>query len=192
MIYKRLLDDLTSTTTPFDFNRVWQHLGLNPRRKFSNNFMKELYGDHAGSGYPNCLDDFEDRWEMAISTLGVNAAEGSTGNNSPVHSKLTLVYRRRDAPEVQEPNNDIPVEFGEDPDLQAALIASLESLHTDSESSVVETDEEIGEETVILAEEPNVADLDPTDSGSSKHKTFIDHSPVLKSEGKSLIRGGEF
>jgi len=93
MLYKRLLDGLTSLTSPFEFDRLWRELGLNPNRHFSHSFLRQIYSEGENEHNPKCLRDFEKQWTQAIEILGVSG--GRDQHNKPVHDDLVLVYRRR-------------------------------------------------------------------------------------------------
>jgi exonuclease V len=129
MIYKRLLDALLSTSLYFDFDRLWEHVGLDPQRSFSDTFLEEASLLNV-LDKSICLKDLETRWQTAVHNLGVNGWEGHerANINTPVNDQLTLVYRLRAAgPKDRRKvkSRPHPVLSSEDQDLQRALEESL-------------------------------------------------------------------
>jgi len=91
MIYRRLTSDLISTDSPYDFQRLWDKLGLESKKDFPSSFLLQ-----AGLGTPGddnsktlCLDDLAASWHKLVAKSGI----------SGVHPQLELVYRLR-------PSND--------------------------------------------------------------------------------------
>ncbi|KAF8588910.1 hypothetical protein K439DRAFT_515186 [Ramaria rubella] len=99
MTYKRLLDALTSSLPPFDFDHLWGRLGIESQRLFSSSFLEQLYPFYKPERYEiECLKDLEKGWQAAVELLGVREAEGQIEESAnPVHDELTLVYRLRAA-----------------------------------------------------------------------------------------------
>ncbi|KAF8522852.1 exonuclease V a 5' deoxyribonuclease-domain-containing protein [Gautieria morchelliformis] len=129
MVYKRLLDALLSTSSYFDFDHLWQHIGLDPQRSFSDTFLEEASLLNV-LDKSICLKDLESRWKTAIHHLGVNEWEGHerADINPPVNDQLTLVYRLRAAgpkDRRKHKSRSRPVLSSEDQDLQRALEESL-------------------------------------------------------------------
>ncbi|KAF8512848.1 exonuclease V [Hysterangium stoloniferum] len=127
MLYRRLLDGLVSLKSPFDFHRLWEHLRLDPTRKFSTPFLKQLYPNERP--WATCIQNLQDQWSTVLGRLEVEEEGfGDASGGFPIHQQLTVIYRRRAAGKddrrrrVRQPSLE---PSSEDKDLQAAILASL-------------------------------------------------------------------
>ncbi|KIJ31611.1 hypothetical protein M422DRAFT_53300 [Sphaerobolus stellatus SS14] len=96
MAYKHILENLVSLSTPFDFNRLWEHLGLNSTERFSTAFKRELAPKIGEGDIPKSLQDCQELWTNAIHSLNVNGHVSQDMPKDAVHPNLTLVYRLRE------------------------------------------------------------------------------------------------
>lgn len=84
MLYHRLLCDLLSTSTPFDFPRLWGMVEVNANRPFSPEFLRDCgYDPTRRKDYSQCLSDLVTQWHNLS-----HAFQGAM-----IHNKLKLIYR---------------------------------------------------------------------------------------------------
>jgi hypothetical protein len=85
MLYHRLLNNLISTSPPFDFSKFWARLELDPFELFSTRFLLQagLILDCGDFPMITCLDDLAQAWKNTIQQLDVPS----------VDTKLQLIYR---------------------------------------------------------------------------------------------------
>ena len=125
MLYRRLLCNLLSLSSPFDFPSLWKRLRLNPSAPFSDRFLIQ-----AGLVFqvPKicCLNDLSAAWLDTISQPGVPL----------VDSMLEIIYRlqpqgskwARKKGGGPQPLQETHTIHQEDIDLAKAIQASLEDL----------------------------------------------------------------
>ncbi|KAF5385244.1 hypothetical protein D9615_001136 [Tricholomella constricta] len=84
MLYYRLLLDLTSTSSPFDFASFWRRLDVNPSASFSNTFLVQaglITEDDRWSF--SCLNDLAQSWVQMVQALDV----------AGIDTALQIIYR---------------------------------------------------------------------------------------------------
>ncbi|RDB28371.1 Exonuclease V [Hypsizygus marmoreus] len=84
MLYHRLLEELISTSKPYDFTPIWARLELNSSRRFSTKFLIQsgLITEN-DSRTTSCLDDLSKAWIEMVHELDVPG----------VDNVLQLIYR---------------------------------------------------------------------------------------------------
>ncbi|KIJ53529.1 hypothetical protein M422DRAFT_25396 [Sphaerobolus stellatus SS14] len=178
MIYKRLLDNLFSLTTPFDFRRLWREKLLRPQKQFSPVFLKGLYSYLGEDDIPLNLNFFEERLTASIRLLNVNGVADGIASNDPVDSRLTLVYQLRSEENEREKGKGKGKKkkrafdefaLSEDSDLQPVL-ACPQNLHTTTElgTSLIEKG--------ISSEQP---DVESKVAGVDPEQTLVENGPDL-------------
>ena len=129
MIYRRLTSDLISTESPYDFQRLWDKLGLESKKAFPTSFLLQ-----AGLGLGNddsktlCLEDLVTSWHKLVAKSGI----------SGVHPRLELVYRLRplrdgskeekDTKTSDPVSREVNLKPSDDDDLNEAIHQSLKDL----------------------------------------------------------------
>ena len=103
MLYRRLLSELTSTTDPFNFEALWEMLGIDPDVEFSTGFLVQAGLLQHDDGFPTTnLRGLVDVWKKALEASGVDGIDDT----------LQLVYRlqpkprKSDSPESDKNNRD--------------------------------------------------------------------------------------
>ncbi|PPQ64073.1 hypothetical protein CVT24_008886 [Panaeolus cyanescens] len=109
MLYRRLLQDLISTSPPYNFNLLWQKVGVNASAQFPEKFSLQT-GDSS-----SCLNDLVEKWCRVVAASNVTAIDPT----------LELVYRLRTSAHRQKPIVQVPRGDPEDEDLARAILASL-------------------------------------------------------------------
>lgn len=91
MLYHRLLSALTSRSTPFDFDALWDYLGLDPERRFGDGFLVQAGlwdgpADDVAEVQPSMsnLRDLGKAWHNLVEARSTLAG---------VDDKMELVYR---------------------------------------------------------------------------------------------------
>lgn len=126
MLYRNLLNDLISVSTPFDFDKLWQTLNVDSSQTFSNAFLTQIQPVIGEDSTIMCLKDLERWWKTALT--GLDLLEKREDVILPVHEQLTIVYRLR--------SNAVPTSTRKKPrrsnspqseQLQRAILESLQS-----------------------------------------------------------------
>jgi exonuclease V len=85
MLYHRLLSDLISTETPFDFDALWDKLGVDSHIEFSTGFLVQagLIDQNSGFATTTNLDGLVESWKRILEASSI----------ADVDPKLQLIYR---------------------------------------------------------------------------------------------------
>lgn len=105
MIYRRLLSQLLSIHPPYDFQPLWDKLGLDSKEVFPTKFLVQaqlITGDDQLR--TACLDDLAGLWHNVVK-------ESNIAGVSPV---LELIYRLRPPPNLKGKSTEVVREFSED------------------------------------------------------------------------------
>ncbi|TFK41877.1 exonuclease V a 5' deoxyribonuclease-domain-containing protein [Crucibulum laeve] len=125
MLYHRLLDEMTSLFSPFDFAALWKRLDVDPLKIFSTEFLvqSKLLAEN-DQPRTACLDELVNLWMDTVMHMHI----------AGVHPTLQIVYRLRPESDVArsfspEPRRHVQsIEKTEHDDIIKAMKASLSGL----------------------------------------------------------------
>lgn len=145
MIYRRLLSELLTIDPPYNFNPLWNKLGLDSKEIFPTRFLVQAHlikeSDHFKTA---CLDDLVDSWHTLV----------KESNILGVSPNLELIYRLRPPPDLKgkqratDPQETEPT--CEDNDLASAIAASLGDVHASDDCEVAALSKSEQPEPTIL------------------------------------------
>ena len=167
MLYYRMLSDLVSECSPFDFSLLWDKLHLDSDRLFSLEFLVDAGLLQQGI---TCLDHLVPLLRQAVEKLDLVG----------VNQELQLVYRsqpRRAKKRRQKESGHIAIPNGisqEDHELSLAIEASLKDLEVQQSAGDTlcqnNTLEDVAQPTVN-ADSPSIdANVTPPDQDTSNHR----------------------
>lgn len=171
MLYKELLDALLlpsrespvpaspdailPTETPFQWDRIFQYLNLDPQAEFSETFLAQsrpiIIGNNLKYGVENgkTLEGMVESWYRYVEALGLGTPSTAEKekNTGRTEDRLELVYRRagaksrkgkdkdkldprRKGKRKKDQNSRAPNDEAMDEDLQRAIAASLKDTQT--------------------------------------------------------------
>ncbi|GJJ13174.1 hypothetical protein Clacol_007425 [Clathrus columnatus] len=170
MLYRNLLNDLVSLTTPFDFDRLWQSLRLDPMRTFSASFLAQILPLLGHDSNVACLRDLEQKWKINLAQLDLLDIGGAT--TLPVHEQLTVVYRLRDygkSNQLSKRKKSRPSSSSsEDEQLQKAILESIQPAVTEQTAPCETTRSPNGKGSNLNPVVNNTKILENTDIGNVK------------------------
>ncbi|KAK7064693.1 exonuclease V [Favolaschia claudopus] len=76
LLYGRLLRQLLDTSQPFDFEPLWNIVGVRPSEPFSPTFVEEME-QKFDAGVPQCLDQAAELFETELVKLGLPEVDGT-------------------------------------------------------------------------------------------------------------------
>lgn len=182
MLYYRMLSDLVSECSPFNFSLLWDKLHLDSGRPFSLQFLVDAGLLHKGT---TCLDHLVPLLRQAVEKLDLVG----------VNQELQLVYRLQPKREKQrrqkESGHIIAIPNGisqEEHELSLAIEASLKDLEVQQSAG----DQNIALEDVaqptVNADSPSIdVNATPPDQDTSNHRINGKLPVVLPSKARMFI-----